>query len=145
MSPHQNRPNCGNRQNSQTVKRVFLYLFFWGRCLLPLCVGRDRQNRQTIKRYTLPRPPPFCTLRERFPFVTQSSLPMYLSEIYGGSQRFSRRPSRRKIFLSETLGPVAPHDVPPVILLEIGQRQKEKGFGKESRQSPILSVHQCAP
>ena len=43
---------------------------------------------------------PVC--RHRFRFLDR-----------GGSRRSSRRPSRRKTFLSEALGPVAPHGVAP--------------------------------
>ena len=56
-----------------------------------------------------PRAPPKTS--KRLPFVTQSSLPVYLSEVFGGP--FGDPLGRRKMFLSETLGRVATNRVAP--------------------------------
>ena len=55
-----------------------------------------------------PRGPPKTS--EGFPFVTESSLPVYLPEVFRVLRRSSRRPSG---FLSEALGPAASHRVAP--------------------------------
>ena len=58
--------------------------------------------------------------------VRFSDLVFITSVSLGGFWRFwrsSRRPSRRKNILSETLGPVAPHDVAPPSSRQVRQNQ----------------------